>query len=44
MAWDDTQEGADVKNAWWQIRLLWNQYMPGHHQALHDLASRAFRR
>lgn len=43
MAWNDTKEGSEVENAWWQLRLLFNQRLPNHRQRLHDLSNRGFR-
>lgn len=43
MAWNNTQEGVDVENAWWNFRQLMNVRLPNHRQRLYDLARRGLR-
>lgn len=40
MAWDETKEGADLKDKWFKIRLLLDKWIPQHQQQLRDLAQR----
>lgn len=40
MAWDDTKQGASLKDGWNSLRVCLNTNLPNHKQSLWNLASR----